>query len=115
MKIQKHEDVGINSLCDLTKEELIECIENTIKNNHSAKFWFERYLLHIADRRREKKLTDMEAKGDRWINLQKEYVELLKPYKGKKIGDIPTDIIKKGAELEKQIRIARDKYFATFS
>lgn len=114
MKIQKHEDVGINSLRDLTKEELIGCIEYTVERNKSAKFWLERYVLQIADQRREAALANMEEAGDRWINLQKEYVKLLEPYKGKKIGDIPMDVIEKGAELEKKIRIAQEKYFATF-
>lgn len=113
-KIQKHEDVGINSIRDLTKEELISCIERVFEMDRSAKFWFERCVLHIADKRREKKLQDEEAKGDRWINLQKEYKELIKPYLGKKLGEWPSDVIEKGAALEREIKEAQEEYFATF-
>ena len=114
IKIQKIEDVGINTIRDLTKEELIECIEKALENDSSARFWFQRKLLDIADRRRNKKLEEDEAKGNRWIALEKEYNELMKPYAGKKIGDIPMDIINKGAALSKEIRKAQKAYFATF-
>lgn len=113
-RIQKHEDVGINSLRDLTKEELIACIERTFEMDRSAKFWFERYLLHIADKRREKKLEEDAAKGDKWIRLQKEYEELLRPHRGKKIGELPPDVIEKGVALERAIKKAQEEYFATF-
>lgn len=114
MKIQHFEDVGIESLRDLTKEELIFCIEGVIKQNSSAKFWFGRRLIDIADKRRQKKLEEDEAKGNRWIKLQKEYEELIKPYRGKKLGEWPADVIEKGAELERKVREAQKEYFATF-
>lgn len=114
MKIQHFEDVGIKNLRDLTKEELIYCIEHSLEHNSSAKFWFECRLLDIADKRRGKKLKEDEEKGNKWINLMKEYEELLKPYKGVKIGDLPADVIAKGAKLERKIKKAREVYFATF-
>ena len=77
MKIQRFDDVGIKTLRDLTKEELIYCIEHSLEHNSSAKFWFERRLLDVVDKRREKKLKEDEEKGNRWIDLQKEYAELL--------------------------------------
>lgn len=114
VNIQKHKDVGINTIRDLTKDELIECIEQVFERDISAKFWFERCICHIADKRRKKKLEDEEAKGDRWIKLQKEYAELLKPYSGKRINEIPMDIVEKGAALEKEIIKAQEEYFSTF-
>lgn len=114
MKIQQFDDVGIKTLRDLTKEELIYCIEHTLERNSSAKFWFERRLIDIADKRRRKKLKEDEEKGNRWISLLKEYEELLKPYKGAKIGDLPADIIEKGAKLEREIKKAQEEYFDTF-
>lgn len=114
MKIQHFDDIGIKTLRDLTKEELIYCIEHSLEHNSSAKFWFERRLLDIADKRREKKLKEDEEKGSRWIDLQKEYAELLKPYSGKKLGEIPADILERGAELERKIQKAQEEYFATF-
>lgn len=114
MKIQHFEDVGIKNLRDLTKEELIFCIEGALEWDRSAKFWFDRRLLDVADKRRQKKLNEDEAKGDRWINLQKEYSELIKPYRGKKLGEWPTDVIEKGAALERKIIKAQEEYFATF-
>lgn len=114
MKIQHFEDVGIKSLRDLTKEELIFCIEGAIEQNSSAKFWFNRRLLDIADKRRQKKLEEDEAKGVRFINLRKEYEELIKPYRGKKLGELPSDVIEKGAALERKIKKAQEEYFATF-
>ena len=113
-KIQKIEDVGINTIRDLTKEELIECIEKALEHNSSAQFWFQRSLLDIADRRRSKKLEEDEAKGTKWIELEKEYQKLLAPYDGKTWADVPTDIIDKAAALSKEANKAKEAYFATF-
>ena len=114
MKITKHEDVGINSIRDLTKEELTECIEYALERDKSAKFWFERRVLDIADRRREKQLKDDEAKGDKWIALEKEYEELLRPYANKKWSEVPTVVVQKAAEISKAAAKARKEYFKTF-
>lgn len=114
MKITKHEDVGINSIRDLTKEELVECIEYALERDKSAKFWLERRVLDIADRRRDKKLKDDEAKGDKWIALEKEYEELLRPYAGKPWSETPTSVIQRAAELAKAARKAQKEYFETF-
>lgn len=114
MKIIKHEDVGINSIRDLTKEELTECIEYALERDKSAKLWFERRVLDIADRRREKQLKDDEAKGDKWIALEKEYEELLRPYANKKWSEVPTDVVQKAAEISKAAAKARKEYFKTF-
>lgn len=114
MKITKHEDVGINSIRDLTKEELIECIEYALECDESAKFWFERRVLTITDRRREKKLQDDEAKGNKWIELEKEYEGLLRPYAGKPWSEVPTDVIQKAEEVAKAARKAQKEYFETF-
>lgn len=112
-KITKHEDVGICTINDLSKEELIECIDAVLTRDRSARFWFERRVIDIADRRRAKKLSENEEKGNEWISLQREYEELLRPYAGEKIKDIPMDIINQGAELERKIRKAQEEYFAT--
>lgn len=112
--ILKHEDVGIHQLKDLTKEELLECITFTFMRDSSAKFWFERYVLTIADIRRKKQLKDDEAKGDKWIALEKEYEELLRPYAGKPWSEVPTDVIQKAAEVSKAARKAQKEYFETF-
>jgi len=114
MKITGCEDVGIKKLQDLSKEELVECLEYVAERNRSDKFWIDRKLLYIADKRRKKKLEEDEAKGNKWINLQREYEELLRPYKGKTIGELPAEIIEKGAKLERAIRKAQEEYFATF-
>ena len=114
VKLVAHEDAGIRSIRDLTKEELIECIERTLKCDSSARYWFDNAVHYVAARRMQKK-TEADAKlRERWIELQKEYEELLRPYAGKKIGELPTDVIKKGAGLERAIREAQKKYFATF-
>lgn len=110
----KFEYAGINSIRDLTKEELITCIERTVERDRSAKFWFERYALEIADKRAQKKLEEDEAKGDRWIKLQYEYSELLKPYSRKKLSDIPGEVLEKAAALAGKIEKAQKEYFATF-
>lgn len=107
-------DAGIGGLNDLTKEELLYCIGRVTKYNSSAQFWLNRAIVEISDRRRKKKLEEDEAKGDRWINLLRQYAELLKPYAGKKIGELPPDVIKKGAKLERAIKKAQKEYFDTF-
>ena len=112
--ITKREDVGIYSIRDLTKNEIIYCIERIFEIDERAKFWFDRAVIQVADQRAEKKLNQDMKKGDKWIELLKEYEELLKPYRGKKIGEMPPDVLKKGVELEKEIKKAQEEYFATF-
>lgn len=113
-KILACPDAGINGLKDLTKEELLYCIDRMTEYNTSAGFWLNRAIVDIADRRRKKKLDEDEAKGDRWIDLQRQYEELLKPYVGKKIGELPPEVIEKGAKLERAIKKAQKEYFDTF-
>ena len=107
-------DAGIKRLRDLTKDELLYCIERITEYDSSAHFWLNQAVVIIADRRRKKKLDEDEAKGDRWISLQQQYAELLKPYSGKNIGELPPDVIEKGARLERAIRQAQKEYFDTF-
>ena len=107
-------DAGIGGLKDLTKEELLYCIGRVTEYNSSAQFGLNEAIVEIADRRRKKKLEEDKAKGDRWINLQRQYAELLKPYEGKNIGELPPDVIEKGAKLERAIRKAQKEYFDTF-
>ena len=38
------------------------------------------------------------------IDALREYNEILKPYQGMKISELPSDIITKGAELERKIK-----------
>ena len=61
-----------------------------------------------------KKLEEDEAKGDKWIALEKEYEQLLRPYAGKSWSEVPTNIIQKAADISKAARKAREEYFATF-
>lgn len=108
------EDVGILAIRDLTRDELIECVEAACRHNSSAQFWVRREIIYIADKRRKKKLEADEAKGEKWIRLQKEYADMLRPYAGKKIGELPAEVIEKGAKLERAIQKAQKEYFATF-
>lgn len=114
MKIQEFNDVGIKNLNDLTKEELIYCIKGALELDRSAKFWFERRLIEVADKRRRKKIDEDEAKGKAYIDAVKEYEKLLEPYKGMKIGELPPEVVQKGAELERKAKKAWEAYSATF-
>ena len=105
-------DVGINTIHDLTKEELIECIGYML--HYCSRYALDRCIADIAHSRRLKKLEDESAKCDRWIQLREEYCKMLEPYQGMKIGELPPEIIEKGAKLERKIKKARDEYFATF-
>ena len=106
------EDVGINTIHDLTKQELIECIRYIL--HYCSRYALDRCISDIAYSRRLKKLDDESAKGDRWIQLQEEYCKLLAPYQGMKIGELPPEIIEKGAKLEREIKKAKEEYLATF-
>ena len=86
MKIQEFNDVGIKNLNDLTKEELIYCIKGALERDRSAKY----------------------------IDAVKEYEKLLEPYKGMKIGELPPEVVQKGAELERKAKKAWEAYSATF-
>lgn len=114
MKIQEFNDVGIKNLNDLTREELIYCINGVLERDRSANFWFERRLIDVADKRRRKKLDEDEAKGKAYIDAVKEYEKLLEPYRGMKAGELPPEVIQKGMELARKINEAWEAYSATF-
>lgn len=107
-------EVGIFSLEDLTKKELLFVLKAVIQSSSSAKFWHGRYMIEVARKRHEKKLEEDEKKGERWISLQKEYEDLMRPYFGWKLGDIPMEITEKAAKLQGDIEKAQKEYFATF-
>ena len=49
-----------------------------------------------------------------YIDAVKEYEKLLEPYKGTKIGELPPEVVQKGAELERKAKKAWEAYSATF-
>ena len=108
-------DAGISSLNDLTKEELLWCTNKTLESHRPARFWIGHFVLQIADKRQEKKPKKGDRKGERWLELQKEYDDLVRPYFGRQIEDIPMEVLTKAAILQEEIKKAYKEWVATFA
>lgn len=97
-------DVGIKSIKDLTKEELIELVDYSYTLGNT--YLFDDAILRIVDRRLEKKRADKDAKFERWSRLVDEYKKLTQPYNGKRVSEVPPDVLHRCAELERKIERA---------
>ena len=86
--------MGRITLTDLTKEELIYIIKK-----NADKLWLPRAIGEIERRRREIK----EAEAERWLEIvvecTRQYEEVLKPYNGKSLREIPRDVIERATEI----------------
>lgn len=91
-----------------TKAELIQIIKQT---NYLSEYRVNCALLDIEKQRMEKRFKEAEKYGRIANENLNKYIEILKPYEGKKVIDIPYDIISEAAEYEKAFKKAQEKEF----
>lgn len=96
-RISKEKGPDIMNLEEATKEELVWWIrEHSFELHQAMKHFSSDIMLHRSQQYNEK----AKLAGERYSKASAEYSELLSPYMGRKISEIPRDVCKKGAELE---------------
>lgn len=93
-----------------SKADLIWVINQLCKFRFLAEYHV-RAALNELDYRKEMELLEA---ADRYTDLafrkKKEYVELMKPYEGKPIKDIPKDVLNRAYQLAEDIKRANSMY-----
>ena len=89
-----------------TKAELIQIIKKT---NYLSDRRVKCALLDIEVQRMQKRFKESEKYFRIAAENLNKYIEILKPYEGKKVIDIPSNIISKMAEYEKAYEKAQKK------
>ena len=99
------------TLKQCTKEELLFVIEH-IQTHYmfNLSYYINRALSELEYQRQMKKIDEADKYAKLSYEKMNEYAQLLKPYEGKKVVEIPLDIIKKADRLLKEAREADKKY-----
>lgn len=96
---------------DATKEELVWWIKN---NTFSLSFDEHRFESDILFRRSEQFIEKSHAAGERYSAALAKYTDLLKPYLGRQLTEVPDSVIKKGAALEREMKAASKEQDAAY-
>lgn len=98
-------------LSQCTKAELIWVIEQAEKLSlGDIHYWLDRALDDLKYKREMERIDKAKKLCEIANKAAQEYVELLKPYEGKKITDIPLDILKKADSALKRSRKANEMW-----
>ena len=100
------------TLKDCTKEELIYVV-NYIAGRiglHNKDYYIESALGEVKYQRDKKKLDKAEKLNQLSNKKRHEYIDLLKPYEGKKYLDIPFDVLNKASVLIREAEKADKEY-----
>ena len=90
------------TLKQCTREELIFVIERLMFYSLSNEHYLHRALNDVEDQRFEKKMEECRRLLHLASQKSREYVELMKPYEGKPISDVPSSVLKKAGNLLKE-------------
>lgn len=82
-------------LKDCTKEELIFVIKRLQLYNQSQSHFVQRALNDVEEERERKKMDEAGKAADYAFQKRQEYIDLLTPYEGKRLVDIPDSVLKK--------------------
>lgn len=93
-------EVGIRSLKDLTKDELIYCINAACTDEYRL-HWA---LLSVADKRQEAKWRKEDEAMAQHSKLSKELMALVSPYEGMPLSKVPHDVVLKADALARQMQ-----------
>lgn len=97
-------------LKDCTKEELIFVIERLQLYNPSQRHFLFRALNDVEMWREEKKLAAAEKLATLSNKKRQEYIDLLAPYEGKRLIDIPDSVLEKADAAMKEAQKADSKW-----
>ena len=96
---------------DATKEELVWWIKN---NAFSLSFDERRFESDILFRRSAASTERGHAAGERYSTALVKYTDLLEPYLGRPLAEIPDCVIKQGAALEREMKAASKEQNVAF-
>ena len=100
------------TLKDCTKEELIY-VCNYIAGRiglHNKDYYIESALGNVEYERKKRKLDRAEELNQLSTKKRNEYINLLKPYDGRKYIDIPFDVLNKASALIREAEKADKEY-----
>lgn len=83
------------TLTNCTKEELIFIIERLQLYNPTQTHFVQRALNDVEMRREEKKFDEAKKISAYSHQKRQEYIDLLAPYEGKRLVDIPASVLEK--------------------
>ena len=96
---------------DCTKLELIWVIEQAGKLSlGDIKYYINQALNDLEFQREMERMEKAEKLTEILKKAREEYVQLLKPYEGKAISEVPMDILKKADLAIKRSKEANEKY-----
>ena len=99
------------TLQDCTKKELLIVIEYMRRSSLSSGNWYLARALGEVERRREEKMLDEADKIAQMASeLQKRHNELLRPYEGANISDIPFRVIEQARKILREIESLDQRY-----
>lgn len=94
----------------LTKAQLIEVIKRVCDKNHGFLLTLSDVVCDIEFEEEQAIDAEMDEILTRNIELKQRYAELLAPYKGWNIMDIPDEIFSEGRRLEEELKNGVDQY-----
>ena len=97
-------------LKSLTRTKLISAIERVCDKNHSFRLALSNAVCDIEFEEEQAIEKEMDTILTRNIELKQRYAELLAPYKGWKIMDVPEEIFTEGRRLEEEIKSGAERY-----
>lgn len=100
------------TLKDCTKSELLWVIDHA--KRHSLGMvgsYIDNALADLEYKRKMDRLDQAKKLADTASKARVEYVELLKPYDGKKLTEVPLDVLKKADDAMKRSREADKKWY----
>jgi hypothetical protein len=100
-------EVGIRSLKDLTKDELIYCI-NAAAIDECRLNWA---LISVADKRQEAKWRKEDEAMAQHSKLSKELMALVSPYEGMPLSKVPHDVVLKADALARRMQRLEKSFF----
>lgn len=107
----RKEGERVVTLKDCTKEELIFIIKRLQFYSLSGdSYYVDRALRDVEDERESKRFAEAKRLSSYAAQKRQEYIDLLAPYEGKRILDIPDSVIKKADAAMKAAREADSKW-----
>ena len=97
------------TLRQCTKEELLQILAR-VSSVESASWLIERALSDIELARKHRRLDKADALNAHIKELTQQYDALLRPYNGKRIGEVPLPILEQARDLMHEIDKGNDEW-----
>lgn len=98
------------TLKDCTKEELIFVIKRLQFHNLFGSHYIQLALRDVEEERERKKIDEAKRISDYAFQKRQEFIDLLAPYEGKLLSDIPASVLEKADSAMKEAQKADRKW-----